>query len=201
MNRFKGMSAGAMCQYLEEQKKADELLLQKIKNQDMHSSSSKNNTTKGGKGGSRGNGKGQGTIKPLGGNEGLVLTLSPQQTRVHPPYTDKVTWICPKCLWGNWNLEDPNCFNRKCRAPQPNYAGGAAKESTMTDMTDNRDRGSEEEDQRKKAARLKTLMGPAGSIKGQAILEGAGLSSASLMPPSTATYTTTTCPPPLNECC
>ena len=162
MNRFKGMSAGAMIKYLEEQKQADDLLLQKIKTQDK--CSSKNNTG-GGKGGNRGNGKDQGTIKPK---------ESPP-TRVHPPYTDKVTWICPKCLWGNWHLEDPNCFNRKCRAPQPNYAGGAAAESSISDKTDNRDRESE-----KKLARMKTVLGPMGGAKGQQILEGAGIAAVSL---------------------
>ena len=87
------MSAGAMIQYLEEQKKADDLLLQKIKNNDKQHIGK--NGTKGGKGGSRGNGKGQGTIKQMESKDDMP------PTRVHPPYTNKVTWICPRCLWGN----------------------------------------------------------------------------------------------------
>ena len=39
MNRFKGMSAGAMIKYLEEQKKNDDHLLQTIKSQDKSSKS------------------------------------------------------------------------------------------------------------------------------------------------------------------
>ena len=108
---------------------------------------------------------------------------SPNPMPTHPPYTEKVKWICKECLWGNWNLEDEFCHNRKCQAP--NYLFAAGNANTAKDAKDN----NLEREAQKKLARLKTVMGPVGGTKGQQILEGAGV-AAMTIPTCTTSPTT-----------
>ena len=135
------MSAGAMLKYIEEKDKSDQQLLSKIKAQD----NGKGHLSKGGNGKA---GKGKGYTPP-------TTQVKSQSAPSHPPYTDKVMWICKSCLWGNWNLEDKCCHNRKCRAPNYMLAAGGADPKNPEPEED-----PAAEDQRKKNARLKTLMGP-----------------------------------------